>query len=189
MQCLVFQEDPYALACAYKIPERITKVGIVSGMAPLNEEAIKDNSQWWKFLFKCYRYSLFSTSITGLHYVESLYFPKVFLKWYKAKFDTDILTESVMEHIAISKKEAFRFGLQGAAYELMLYAADWGFPIEDITKETLLWYGELDAVVPVATGKYFATHIPKSKLTIYPQEAHSIFISHTEEILETVIGE
>jgi len=37
---------PYAIACAYKIPDRIKKVGVVSGMGPVNAPGAKDVSSW-----------------------------------------------------------------------------------------------------------------------------------------------
>lgn len=37
---------PYACACAYKIPERLTKTGIISGMGPAEAPGIKDGTAW-----------------------------------------------------------------------------------------------------------------------------------------------
>ena len=37
---------PYAVVCAYMIPERLTSVGIVSGMGPANAPGIKQGACW-----------------------------------------------------------------------------------------------------------------------------------------------
>lgn len=179
---------PYALACGYKIPDRITTVGVVSGLGPTIDEAIKGNSSWWRFLMKQYvKKPWLAYWAAGIHYVETLYFPKLFINWYRKKFDTEILTDTIVEQITVSKSEAFRSGVKGVSWDLVIYSGDWGFNLKDITKKVFLWYGAVDTVVPIATGTYFAQHLPHAVLKTIPNEAHSIFISHTEEILEALI--
>lgn len=179
---------PFAMACAYKIPEKITKIGIVSGMTPTNKETLVGMGKLWKVLIKQYAKTPFLANfVADLHYIESFYFPKFFTKLYRARYDANIITEEIMENIAISKREGFRSGIKGVASDLVLYSSSWNFSLSDIKKEIQLWYGEFDSVVPVAAGKYFSSKIPNAKLTIYPGEAHSVFLSHTEEILKSLL--
>jgi pimeloyl-ACP methyl ester carboxylesterase len=58
--------------------------------------------------------------------------------------------------------------------------------IEKINVPTLLFYGELDKVVPLVMGKYYQKHIKNSKLTIFKGESHYCQIAHADEILEAL---
>jgi pimeloyl-ACP methyl ester carboxylesterase len=49
-----------------------------------------------------------------------------------------------------------------------------------------LFYGSDDMNATLAMGNYYAAHIPKSILKVYPHEGHLLFISHGEEILKTL---
>lgn len=44
----------------------------------------------------------------------------------------------------------------------------------------------VDKNVSVAMGKYYASQIPNSKLTVYPNEGYLAQITHAEEILNTL---
>lgn len=37
-------------------------------------------------------------------------------------------------------------------------------------------------------GKYYNSQIPKSTLTIYPNEGHRLLEKHAEEILQTLVA-
>ena len=58
---------PYAAACAYKIPERLTATGIVSGMGPADAPGAKDGLSWtWPGKPQFIRWLIFPCPITIL---------------------------------------------------------------------------------------------------------------------------
>lgn len=180
---------PYAAVCAYKIPDRIVKTGIVVGLAPTYLPGILEDMPmlaklgWANFS----RFPLLAYLGSLFHQIEAKYFPSSFVFQYSAKADKAILP-SIKQELAVNKKEAFKQGLKGAMIDLVLYTSNWGFNLKDINGEVFLWYGEADKNVPIIMGKYIHSQIPKSKLTVYPNEGHLVLRRHTEEILEALKG-
>lgn len=82
-----------------------------------------------------------------------------------------------------SSKEAFRQGINGPLHEIKLYCNDWGFNLEDINMEVMLWHGVLDKSTPFWMGKYLASHLKKCKATFWSNNGHFLIASRGEEIL------
>ncbi len=69
---------------------------------------------------------------------------------------------------------------------LLELLTNWDFDLKKIKVPVYLWYGEDDKNVSIAMGRYYASQIPNSKLTIYPNEGHLATRTHIEEILKTL---
>jgi pimeloyl-ACP methyl ester carboxylesterase len=81
-------------------------------------------------------------------------------------------------------EEACRHGPRGAVEDMALIARPWGFDLTTVAVPVLLWHGELDHNVPVASGRYLAGAIPRCRATFYPSDGHlSVPLNHQEEIL------
>jgi pimeloyl-ACP methyl ester carboxylesterase len=182
---------PYAAVCAYKIPERLTKVGIVVGLAPTYVPGILDGMPWLtKLGWANYgKYPLLRTSASVLHYLNSKYGPHLgmYRFFFGAKSDKKIFADSNARKLTLEGvKEAFRTTYKGAEMDLKLYTTSWGFDLIKIKVPVYLWYGGDDQNVTLAMGKYYASKIPSSKLVIYSKEGHLCQITHAEEILKTL---
>ena len=180
---------PYAAVCGYKIPNRITKVGIVVGLASTSVKGVLNGMG---FLSKL-GWSNYHR-IPGLRDLSVLIFllQAKYLSFFgdlgfKAKPDQKLINQEFRRQFAITVKETFKQGIKGPSWDLKLYTQDWGFKLKDITAKVYLWYGASDKNVPLAMGKYLAAEIPNSKLVIYPNEGHLTQITHAEEILRTLI--
>ena len=55
----------------------------------------------------------------------------------------------VQERFAMTRREAFRQGVDGAVLDLMLLHQPWGFDLEDIAVTTHWWHGSLDSIAPL----------------------------------------
>lgn len=179
---------PYALACAYKIPERILDTIIVSGLAPpyipeLLSGMFPINKFGWNNLSKI---PLLAELAAGIQFIESKSSFKKLLPLYRSKQEIETIGPLFRE-IIIIRREAFKEGFRGSALDLKLYASDWGFKVKDIHKKVYLWYGGDDKFVPIAMGQYYESEIKNSKLTIFPHEGHAIIINHAKEILSELV--
>ena len=180
---------PYAAVCAYKIPERIAKAGIVVGLAPTHIPGNLDGmplvySFGWRYYSKL---PLIAYIGSWYHSIEAKYFPTLFSKiMFLSKSDQKMIHE-VEKGLAVTSREAFRQGYKGPAKDLLLYTNNWGFDLRKIKAKVYLWFGEDDKNVPLVMGKYFAKQIPGSKLTVYPGEGHLISITHASEIFEELV--
>lgn len=183
---------PFALACAYKIPERLTACGVIVGMGPayLSTRGMHPGNRVIFFLSRYFpwftglmlRKSARETqdleaSIEGLQRHLDNNFQKQ---------DADALRDpEKMRIFALGAKEAFRRGTRGIAYEAKIFMDPWGFRLQDIRCSNLhLWHGELDTNVPIAMARHMAEVIPKCQSHFYPYDGHySLPLNHLTDIM------
>jgi pimeloyl-ACP methyl ester carboxylesterase len=184
---------PYAAACAYKIPKRLTKVGIVVGLGPIFGAESLEGMMWmsqvgWANFGKSALARRMSSTIQwcyahmspGLDIYRSLFGAKTD----RALFQNPSLRAGVKRNF----REAFRQGIRGPEYDLKLYTTDWGFDLGDIKSKVYLWYGASDQNVSLNMGKYYAKQIRGSTLVVYPGEGHLVSWAHASEILKMLAG-
>ena len=178
---------PHALACAYKIPERLTGTGVMAGVGPVTEPGAlqgmaKNNVQ------------IFSLARKAPWLLNLLYRMQIPIDDKKlmqaataqmAKPDLAVMQESlVLQDIVKDFNEAFRQNTKGVVQEGALFGSDWGFKLSDIQGTVHLWQGEEDTNVPAAMGRYQAGSIPSCVAKFYPGEGHiSLVMNHIQEIL------
>ncbi|MFC1946554.1 alpha/beta fold hydrolase [Chloroflexota bacterium] len=178
---------PYAAACAFKIPERLSKTIIISGMGPSDAPQMKKGTSWTipgkSFLSRKMLLMLFNMGLQKD--------PEKFVARSKVLFpeaDRLILDKPEATQVYINMlREAFRSGTAGADYEARLFKGPWGFQLRDISGDVHLWHGELDLNVPVVVARYVSDNIPNSHLNILKDEAHlSLPYNHIEDILKVL---
>ncbi|MGA3290668.1 MAG: alpha/beta hydrolase [Candidatus Bathyarchaeia archaeon] len=160
---------PYSVACAYKISDRLTSAGILSGVGPYwdpGESWSKPNDM---------------KSVKDFWLQFSTRLPEPDRKIILDPTTLNLLTEEMWE--------AFRKGVRGPAYERELYEKYWGFKLEDISPNVnvYLWHGEMDVNVPISMGRSMAETIPNCKAQFYAEEGHySTALNHLESIFGTL---
>lgn len=179
---------PYSAVCAYKIPQRINKVGIIVGLAPT---LIKSNLEGMNFGSRiswiCYpKSSIFRNFAAFLANFQNKHLLILSKFNFVAKEDQRLMTEAIKRELRESINEAFKKGIKGPAWDLNLYTNDWGFNLNDIKTKVFLWYGANDKNVPLAMGKYYASQISDSKLTIL-EGGHLSRKQHMEEIIKALV--
>lgn len=176
---------PYALACAYKIPDRLTACGMVSGVGPL---AV--------FLFQRLPWLLTPMIwVMGRFFRDEEQARKSLTRFTRSWPEPDrksLALPEISGIIAASQVEAFRQGARGLTYDILLIEGrPWGFKLEEIAFPTLyLWHGELDKDTPIAMGRAVAERLAQCKATYYPHDGHiSLIVHHREEIVTTLMLE
>ena len=71
-----------------------------------------------------------------------------------------------------SAREAFRHGVRGAGDDGVLLTRPWGFELEDVSSEVLLWQGEADTQVPPGMGRTLASRLPNSSAEFVAGATH-----------------
>ncbi len=169
---------PYALACAYKIPQRLTTCGVIAGVGRLSP-LLANLSQWlpWIILPMTKRYFRDEEQAR-----QSL--NRFGEKWVEP--DQESLKQvGVTELMAASLVEALRPGTRGAAYDGALLGRAWGFKLEEIAfPEIYLWHGGFDKEVPLPVGQAMAERFQQCQVTFYPEDGHiSLIVNHAAEIV------
>ncbi len=184
---------PYALACAWRIPERLTAVGVISSIGPLDvPRATEGMSRTNRLIFFLARHTPWLIRL-NMRYLVSLVrrSPDTFIKRLTFKMaDVDkaiVARPEIREFIRQDFREAFRRGGRGSAYDGTLYARPWPIPLERIGMEVHLWHGEADPSVPPSMGRYLAGALPNCHATFIPNAGHLWFLDHMDEVLATVV--
>lgn len=181
---------PYAAICALEIPQRLSTVGIVSGLCPDDAPGVIDGMRRQnRQMHQLGRRAPWLARIL-------IWLTMRAMKRNPARFFDEMAAElpepdqvvlaraEYREYLKNTFLEAFRSGTRGTALELALYARPWGFRLQDIMKEVHLWQGELDTNVTPAMGRYLATAIPNCRSRFYADEGHlSLLPNHMEEII------
>jgi pimeloyl-ACP methyl ester carboxylesterase len=182
---------PYVAVCAYKIPERIIKAGIVVGLAPVNVKGNLDGMAFqgklaWANYHKFPFIRTFATVNSAIlfKYLPFLGFHFAFPTMQDRLLYQDAVKKKAGEESGV--KEAFRQGIKGPDEELRVYTDDWGYKVKDIKAKVFLWYGAKDKCVSMNMAKYYNSEISGSKLFIDPDGGHLARYKFEEKILKTL---
>ena len=135
---------PYAAACALKIPERLTRVGIVSGTAPFNEPGLSDRIDPTSLRFMQLartkpRLSRLTLRLMGL---MARFAPGQIVKGAMATLpapDQEMLTRPEFQDGFIAMiREALRAGPRGAQWDNALMVGSWDFRPQDVRSAVYL---------------------------------------------------
>jgi pimeloyl-ACP methyl ester carboxylesterase len=182
---------PYAAACAFKIPHRLSKVAIVCGLGPAvyTDGRNRATGLTVRGLLLAGKFPIVTRVPFAAAALMYRRHPELMLALISRRFaecDRQALQIPELHQVLCgSFREAFRRSLLGPARDLVLYGRDWEFPLHDIQVPTRLWHGERDAVVPPAMAYLLADEIPTCRAMFYPEEGHfSIITNHLGEILK-----
>ena len=188
---------PYGFACAFAIPQRLHKVGIVSGAALFTEaELMKNiNEGTRRFLTLPREKPLLSHLFIGITLgVMPRIAPNRFIAQANLllpKPDRALLsTDPVLQKGFVNTvREATKQGTRGVFHESLLTVTDYGFRLQDIQTPIMLWHGEADKNIPVEMARFAAAAIPKCEAKFYPNEGHlSLFKKHAQEIVRALMN-
>jgi pimeloyl-ACP methyl ester carboxylesterase len=183
---------PYAAACAWGLPKRLTAVGIVSGLGPLAAPgATEGMSRQNRLLFGVVgRLPVLPRVLMAVTAPRATKRPDRALEQGQRGFggvDQPYLGRPELRQAwEATIAEAFRRGGRGPAWELRLYARPWGFRLQDIRVPVHLWHGEQDANHPIAMARHLAAAIPSCRASFYPGEGHLHFVDRFPEILSAL---
>jgi len=187
--------EPYALACALKIPTRITVVAIICGAGPPEafESVTQLPSLHRKIIYLCRKapwfiQMLFQLTTWQWRHNTSWYLSKI-SKSLSAADKLALNRAEVKSTIAQSIQESIRNGTRGIVWEGKLYTRPWGFRLQDISKQVYLWHGERDLIIPPSVAYFQAKNLPNCIVKFYPDEGHfSLFTNHMKEFFHVLAG-
>ena len=179
---------PHAAACAFRIPQRLSAVAMVSSPQPLNrpEDAgcmsrlARVGLRLGRKAPLLLRLAVWLLSNPGRN--PARFVQQGYESW--PACDRAILDRPDFRAMLIADfAEAARLGVRAYWWDLVLLARLWGFQLSDITMPIHLWHGEEDNIVPVCMGHYLATAIPNCRAHFIPGQGHFLALEHLPEIL------
>ncbi len=189
---------PYALACAWRLPERVTVAAIASspcptylpgvlvGMIRSNQIVIRTAQRTPPRLAP--QIARFVDAITGRN-------PKLIAALVFGLVSTPLTDEDrialarpeIQEMYLESVLEAYRNGWSGHAWDLIVLNRPWGFALEQIRVPVCLWHGEADELVPPVMGRYLAARIPNCQAEFIPESGHLLVFTHWPTMLAALL--
>jgi pimeloyl-ACP methyl ester carboxylesterase len=175
---------PYAAACALAIPERLTRVAIVSGTAPFGWPGVTkavDPLSLQVLLMSRQEPGLFRLAVRllafGARRLPGLT-ARVGMTAVSAPDRTLLRELGFRDRLMTMVRDAARQGPDGIQQDLCLMVSDWGFRPEEIRIPVRLWHGDADENAPIAMGRAMAAAIPRCMLTPLPGEGHLSGMQH-----------
>lgn len=179
----------HALACAYKMPERVISGAIVCGLAPADRpnpyEGYTGFLKMLMVLGRKYPKLVYAfrklaakqisspSSKAGDKFVKSL--PEVDQKPFE--------DEAVKDMMIADIKEGYKQGGDGPARDDIIINNPWGFDIREIQTRFDIWQGDADKNVPVNQGKYQSELLPNSFLHLLKGKGHMLLLDEWKNIL------
>lgn len=187
---------PYVAACAYKIPHRIKRATIVSGVSPFDRKGFYEGmNTTWIMAFKISKHLPFwiLRAFIWIHTAKVKKNPERAVSDFGSTLtQSDRLIMSrpqVLEAFIKNRLEATRRGAKGWAKESKILTSPWGFNLESISIPIDLWYWQEDMVTPAQMGRYMNVKIPASRLHIFPNGGHLSIIDAWENILSSFFSD
>jgi len=184
---------PYALACAYKLRERVLAGAIISGVAPADRPNPYKGLPFANrvllfgerrmpvlvYLLRCMMYPMITGDPEETGKKLASFFPAVDRHLIKMPEDQKMF--------ALDIQEGYRQGWQGPAQDDIIVNNAWGFCLEHITVRIDIWQGEVDKNVPLNQAHYQHQRIVNSRLTIWPSQAHLCLLARWREVLAALV--
>lgn len=182
---------PYALACAWKIPERLDAVTLACCLGPVHDPALRKVMGWHaRLAFLLARHSprLLWPVYSGTLAIGVRLWPGTTYIWKMASTpgaDRATLRDAeVKACLMASVRESVRHGSAGVSREALLYTNDWGFDLTEIALPVDLWHGTADRIVPPAHTQFIAQALAQPRVHLLEGEGHfSLPIRHMGAML------
>lgn len=183
---------PYAAAMAYKMPNRVSQLALVSSPAPFdNPNGTKGMNEQSRVLYALASadQDMFEAQITALAASSREAFFHIITAGLPEEDQNILAMTGIREMYQCNMDEALRKGASGIISDMLLYPQDWGFKLSEISCETYLWQGMKDLNTPSHMGQCLAENIPSCEAFFLPDEAHFLLFKFWREVLNTLTKE
>ena len=189
---------PFALACAAKIPDRISALGIVSGVGPaLGSQGMHESNrkkfnlaQKFPWLARMMLWAAFSS--LRIHPDKNHLAGQLKNIWQQMPEPDRFVLEqypAFAAGIVEITRDAIKNRVTGWVNEEILMTQPWQLEInQNRCANIFLWHGEQDRNVPVSMARELALQLPNCHAKYYPAVGHlSLLYNHGQEILDTLL--
>jgi pimeloyl-ACP methyl ester carboxylesterase len=179
---------PYALACAYRSPDRVPAIGLGGSLALIDQapgyrsSLSRDDQRDFALLHRDRGAGIEAFRAQATWYDGDGWQAVLVDGWGDA--DSRVLARAdVLKAMTEWVREGARQGSEGFMWDLIAEAEADEFSVTDIGQEAHIWIGDADNLVPRLHADYLAAAIPRARLVTYPGEGHLFPFDHWAEIL------
>lgn len=182
---------PFALACAWKIPNRLFAVEVFGSVGPNVPEATKGVIRSVRLLWKISNplFWLIKFQMRIMASMAKKNPEKLSMQLRDAElseWDKKIFDRSEIKNIFIKDfPEAYRQNGIGSAYDTTI-PGRWFIPLEQIKIKVHVWHAEPDVLVG-NMPRYIAKKLPNTQLKVISNAGHLWILDHMKEVLEALV--
>ncbi len=182
---------PHALACAAMLPDRVTKVASLVGVAP----ASAMGAEWTVGMTES-NITEFDAAYAGRDALTELLVPVCELVRDDPDALADMLTEemsaadlasfadpAIRAAVVGTMTEGLRPGVHGWIDDDLAFVSAWGFDVATITAPALIWHGEDDVLVPVAHAYALHALLPHARMITEPGTGHLASFARADRVV------
>src|SRR6478752_8376952 len=149
---------PYTLACAAAMPERVVAAGVVGGVAPtVGADSIGGGLM----------------GNLGTRVAPLLAVAKVPIGMVSPPADRALLARPEIKAMFLDDLlNGSRRQMAAPFYDVIAFARDWGFRLDEVKVHVRWWHGDADHIVPYAHGQHVVSRLPDAELFPMPGESH-----------------
>lgn len=185
---------PYTLATAAAMPDRVVMAAVLGGVAPLiGEDGI---SSGLMELAKIVR-PVLEVADTPIRWVAGSLikligpFGSPALDLYariSPDGDRNLLSRPEFKAMFLDDLlNGSRKQLAAPFADIVVFARDWGFRLEDVKVPVRWWHGDADHIVPYAHGEHAVARIADAEMYTLPGESHLAGLGVPEDILTKIL--
>jgi pimeloyl-ACP methyl ester carboxylesterase len=178
----------YALACAYRLPERVSSVGLAASPGLVHETpgALDDFSPEGRANYELLQRDR-AAGIDAVNRRRAWFqgdgWQSFFGESWGEADDRVLARADVLETMKANLREAARQGPAGYVGDEIALADPDGFSVADIRQEVRVWIGGADTVMPRFHADYLVQTIPRATLISFPRGGHLFPFDHWGEML------
>lgn len=185
---------PYTLACAAAMPDRVMAAGVLGGVAPVaGQDAVSGGLMTVGSLvapvIEVADLPFRLAASTLIRLIRPVASPalEVYARLspegdrrllarpeFKAMFLDDLLNGS-------------RKQLAAPFADVVVFARDWGFRLDEVKVPVRWWHGDHDHIIPFAHGEHVVARLPDAELIPMPGESHMGGLALAEDVMHSMI--
>ena len=185
---------PYSLACAAALPERVVAAGVLGGVAPTRgPDAISGGAMDLGMraapLLKLAGTPLGVGASLLIRAARPVASPALELyALLSPEADRHVLARPEFKAMFLDDLlNGSRKQLAAPFNDVILFARDWGFLLDEVKVPVRWWHGDHDHIIPFAHGEHVVSRLPNAELFHLPEESHLAGLGRGEEILTTLM--
>ncbi|GFG48690.1 alpha/beta hydrolase [Mycolicibacterium agri] len=186
---------PYTLACAAAMSERVVAAGVVGGVAPVSGPDAIGGGLMGNLgtrvapLLEVAKVPIGVAATTLIKLIRPIGGPAVDLYGLVSPpADRALLARPEIKAMFLDDLlNGSRRQLAAPFYDIVVFARDWGFRLDEVKVHVRWWHGDADHIVPYEHGQHVVSRLPDAELHSMPGESHLGGLGRAREILRSLL--
>ncbi|MBA3859057.1 MAG: hypothetical protein C0507_19300 [Cyanobacteria bacterium PR.3.49] len=184
---------PYALACAALLSDKIGSLGTVGGVGPMDYEgAVNELGLMEDRILLSWPEPLlqFLSPAGSLYkFMSPQKMKQELLRAVKSGPDYEVCDALSLSEATDFAFEAIRQGFYGSLDDYLALRKPWGFKVEDIKMEVLMWQGLDDHLCSRRAGDKLASRLQKKQYFLLENSGHFLLHRHLADVMSILLKE